>query len=117
MSDAEYDALLDELDKLTDGKDELLTKIGFEVDDDDRKEELPVPMYSMNKVKTDAEIARWAKLKDIPEDTLMVVTPKYDGLSLCARDKDGDAWTRGNGIIGQRSNLHFKEVMKNQKEN
>jgi DNA ligase (NAD+) len=110
MSDAEYDALLDSLSELTDGKDPLLEKVGFDPDDD-RKEELPVSMYSMNKVKSAAEIAKWAELKNIPLDKLCVLTPKYDGLSLLVEEPSGRAWTRGNGIIGQRSDSWYKKIV------
>lgn len=116
MSDSAYDELLEELNELTEGSDELLDQIGFEVSSDDsRKENLPIPMYSMNKIKTVEELQKWAKLKEIPEETLMVVTPKFDGLSLCAEENLGDAWTRGNGIQGQRSNSHYAKIISNKK--
>ena len=47
ISDAEYDALIDQLPE----DDPLRDKIGMEVSGE-RKEKLPYPMFSMDKVKT-----------------------------------------------------------------
>lgn len=114
ITDAEYDELLDELSVYTNGQDELLQKIGFEIPtEDSRKEPLPIPMYSMHKIKTIEELQKWAELNFITSDTKVVVTPKYDGLSFCAEETTGDAWTRGNGTEGQRSNEHYRKMMQN----
>ncbi len=116
MSDTEYDNLLQQLAEQTQGQDELIDKIGFDIaQDDSRKETLPVPMYSMNKVKTMEELEKWAELKGISPQTEVVITPKFDGLSLCVNEKTGDAWTRGNGLQGQRANEHYKTLMSNKK--
>ena len=115
MSDEEYDALLDELSERTAGVDPLIKAIGF-TPSDSRKEELPVPMYSMNKVKNGAEFLKWWTLKKIPQDTQVVIMPKFDGLSLCVDEKNNRAWTRGNGVIGQRSDSHLEMLMSNKKK-
>ena len=71
ISDEEYDGLLEELSLQTNGEDELLKQIGLEPEEEDsRKEKLPIPMYSMNKVKSLEEIMKWAELKYI-DDFLM----------------------------------------------
>ena len=107
MSDYEYDLLIDELKELS-PNDELLIQVGGQISDS-RKETLPTRMASMNKVKTVEEIHQWIKSKKIPDTTSFVLTPKYDGLSLLTNTK-GNAWTRGNGIVGQRSDEHYKVV-------
>lgn len=111
ISDQEYDSLMEELEKLS-PNDELLNKVGLEVMDDDRKERLPIIMASMNKIKTIEALLKWARLKDIPLTTEVVLTGKYDGLSLCAKELSKKAWTRGDGIFGQRSDYHFSHIIK-----
>jgi NAD-dependent DNA ligase len=116
ITDAEYDNLVDMLHAMTNGDDELLEKIGFEpTPDDTRKEPLPIPMQSMNKIKTAEELHKWAELKFITPETIMIITPKYDGLSFCAHEATHDAWTRGNGTEGQRSNEHYEKIMSSKK--
>jgi DNA ligase (NAD+) len=109
ISDSEYDDLIEELEQLV-PNDELLTKIGHTPVDESRKRKLPIPMASMNKIKTIEELRSWIRLKKIPEDTLMIITPKYDGLSLCNNEVDNEAWTRGDGEVGQLSTEHFKFI-------
>lgn len=105
MSDREYDTLLEDLAKL-DPTHELLSTIGLEVVDESRKRKLDIPMASMNKIKTMDDILDWSRLKSIPRNTLMVITPKYDGLSLCVNEIENTATTRGDGEFGQASDEH-----------
>ena len=113
LSDEAYDELLDELAVL-DPQNELLDRIGLEVaEDDDRKEALPITMASMNKVKTLEEIQDWFKSKKLDQETQIVITPKYDGISLCVEEKTNKAWTRGNGKVGQKSDEHLKRIDRN----
>lgn len=111
MSDKEYDILIDEL-SLLDPENELLNKVGLEVIDESRKAKLPIEMASMNKIKTMQDILDWFRLKNIPKCSQLVITPKFDGLSLCVNELDNSAFTRGDGEYGQRSNEHY-ELMKN----
>lgn len=106
ISDKEYDDLLDKLRKLS-PDDELLYKIGITVTSD-RKTKLPLLMASMNKVKSIVELYRWIFLKGVPDDTTVVITPKYDGISLLVDEKNNQAYTRGDGIYGEKSNEHYK---------
>jgi DNA ligase (NAD+) len=101
ISDAEYDALIDQLPE----DDPLRNKVGIEVSGD-RKEKLPYPMYSMDKIKTIDELHSWYSSMGITSDTELVITPKYDGLSFLVSDEG--AFTRGDGIEGQRSDAHLK---------
>jgi DNA ligase (NAD+) len=109
MTDSEYDQLVDELN-LLDPSNELFEQIGHQIQDETRKSKLPIPMASMNKVKTLDEIKEWFRLKKIPTSTQLVITPKYDGLSLCVNEFTGDAWTRGDGEYGQKSDEHYKLI-------
>ena len=81
MSDSDYDLLIEELEQL-DPNNSLLDKIGFLPADKSRMQDLPVPMASMNKIKTIEDYQKWLKNKDIKPHTLMVLTPKYDGAVL-----------------------------------
>ena len=109
MSDAEYDTLVEELE-LLDPENSLLTQVGFVAEDDTRKQPLPVPMASMNKIKTIEDYQKWLKNKDIKSHTMMVLTPKFDGLSFCVNETTGDAWSRGDGTLGQYSPEHYKLI-------
>ena len=109
ITDSEYDDLVEELEFLA-PSDEILTKIGITPVDDSRKRKLPIPMASMNKIKTIEEFRNWIRLKKISEDTVMIIMPKYDGLSLCVNEKNSEAWTRGDGEIGQLSTEHFQFI-------
>lgn len=104
MSDPEYDALLD---KLADIKpdSELLTVGVLEDVPTERKQRLPMPMYSLNKCANEYELLRWLNGHSGTDE--LVITAKYDGISLCVNESNGNAWTRGNGTIGQRSDVHY----------
>ncbi len=109
MSDKEYDLLVDELSLLS-PEDELLSKVGHVVADESRKSRLPIEMASMNKIKSMGDIDDWCRLKDISKSELVIITPKYDGLSLCVDETSNKAWTRGDGVYGQKSNSHYKLI-------
>jgi DNA ligase (NAD+) len=114
MSDIEYDSLISELEML-DSDNEILKKIGLKVSDD-RKSRLPIIMASMNKEKSIEDVVKWARLKQIDLNESVIITPKYDGLSLCVDETTGDCWTRGDGVFGQKSNEHYKLVTNKLKE-
>lgn len=110
MSDKEYDILVEELADMS-PDDELLSVVGHEVIDETRKTRLPIPMASMNKIKSLEEIKDWQRLKLIPNTVEIICTPKYDGLSLCKdEENNGDAITRGDGVYGQKSNEHYELI-------
>ena len=109
ISDKQYDILIDELRSL-DPENELLNIVGHEIQDESRKRKLPIPMASMNKVKTLDEINDWVRLKGINPKQTVVITPKYDGLSLCVDELTGESWTRGDGEYGQKSDEHYRLI-------
>jgi len=109
ISDSEYDLLIEELEEI-DPDNELLNEVGFKPQNDGRMQKLPIIMASMNKIKTIVEYHKWLKSKNIPGDTLMVCTPKFDGASFCVNEHNYDAWTRGDGVEGQYSPEHYQLV-------
>jgi len=109
ISDSEYDKLVEELSLLS-PDDELLTKVGHSVSDESRKAKLPIEMASMNKIKSIDDINDWCRLKGISKNEVVIITPKFDGLSLCVNELTNDAFTRGDGEYGQKSNEHYKLI-------
>jgi NAD-dependent DNA ligase len=109
ISDTEYDQLLEELSLLS-PDDELLNKVGIEVADETRKGKLPIEMASMNKIKSMNDVDDWSRLKGISKKEMVIITPKYDGLSLCVNEMTSEAWTRGDGEFGQKSSEHYSLI-------
>lgn len=109
ISDNEYDILIEEL-RTIDPDNEILNSVGFLIKDNDRKRELPIPMFSMNKIKSIEEIDDWCRLKGISKSENVIITPKFDGLSLCVDEKNNKATTRGDGFHGQICDEHYKLI-------
>lgn len=109
ISDKEYDELVEKLMEL-DPNNSFLTQVGYVSTDDSRKIKLPITMASMNKIKTIEEFNNWLRLKNIPQNTELIATPKFDGLSLCALESTKQAATRGDGKVGQKSDNHFQLI-------
>ena len=109
ISDTKYDQLVEELSLLS-PHDELLTKVGVEIADETRKGKLPIEMASMNKIKSMNDVDDWSRLKGISKKEMVIITPKYDGLSLCVNESTSEAWTRGDGEFGQKSNEHYSLI-------
>lgn len=109
VSDAEYDLLVEQLEQL-DPDNEFLHTVGLSVSDKERERKLPTIMASLNKVKTIEELQNWCRLKGISEDEIVILTPKYDGLSLCVEEEINQATTRGDGKLGQASDEHYKLI-------
>lgn len=106
MSDNEYDILIEEL-KSIDPDNDILNSIGFLVKDDDRKRKLSIPMFSMNKIKSINDVDDWSRLKGISKSEYVIITPKFDGLSLCVNELNSEATTRGDGFHGQICDEHY----------
>ena len=81
--------------------------------DDERSESMPINAASMNKVKTLAELKKWAELKKFDfEETIYCISPKLDGITLVNEESSSTsrAWTKsrdGNGLFVPN---HFKHV-------
>lgn len=106
-TDTVYDKLYEEL--VLKFPDSELLKKGVVAQKISRKEKLPIPMYSLNKVKSVEEIKKWLKSKGCENESL-IITPKYDGISLVVEELVSNCWTRGDGEIGQKSNKHFASM-------
>ena len=116
MTDEQYDLIVDKL-KLEHPESELLKRGVIEDSKKiSRKESLPIPMFSLNKVKSVLELLQWIKKYNLENETF-VLTSKYDGISLCVNEKENGVWTRGDGTVGQRSDFHFKKMGIEKNEN
>ena len=114
MSDAEYDALYDELKKLEEEHPELrasdspTSRVGAAPSDRFRKVQHLTPMGSLEKVTTDEGLTKWAedvrKRLDSDEPVAYVTEPKIDGLAVSLLYEDGRfvrGATRGDGLQGE----------------
>lgn len=111
MSDKEYDSMKERLEKHFPDSDILKKAIVEESVKGDRMEKLPYPMFSLEKVKTVDEIVRWTKdVWGLSSNDRIVITPKYDGISLLVDETTNDCWTRGDGTEGQNSRDHYRYV-------
>lgn len=93
ISDAEYDKLVDELRAL-DPNNNWLKQMEPAPITTGRKVKLPVPMKSLNKIKSLEDLQGWAESFGVKNPTL-VITPKFDGLSLLFDQKTRQAFSRG----------------------
>lgn len=109
ITDQEYDNLVEQL-KIEKPDSELFKKGIIESPKKNRKQKLPIPMFSLDKCKSITEIKNWLKSNNISESELLIITPKFDGISLVVDERNNDAWTRGDGVEGQYSQEHFLNV-------
>jgi DNA ligase (NAD+) len=114
VSDAEYDALYDELTRLEAEHPDLRTpdsptaRVGAAPSDRFRKVQHLVPMGSLEKVTTDETLRKWAddvrKRLDSDEPVAFVTEPKIDGLAVSLLYEAGRlvrGATRGDGFQGE----------------
>ncbi|MBA3274183.1 MAG: NAD-dependent DNA ligase LigA [Chloroflexia bacterium] len=111
-SDAEYDALMNELRRLEAGHPELVTaesptqRVGAYSASEFGEIEHPRPLLSLSNVYNEDELAAWAQraLRFSGVSELKFVTePKTDGVAVALTYIDGvlnHAATRGNGFVG-----------------
>lgn len=112
IDDQAYDELLEELRRI-DPENDLLKKAVIEgCKEGERMEDLPYPMFSLEKVKTIKELFQWITSCGLLSEDRLIITPKYDGISLLIDEKSLGAWTRGDGIEGQRSDEHYQKLSK-----
>jgi len=113
ISDAEFDELVDELERLAPGS-EVLAEVGAPVDLDQAglpTKEHRIPMGSLDKV-TEDKLELWVE----KAGPLFLIQEKYDGISLELEYRDGrlvDAITRGDGFTGEvvtHNAAHFANI-------
>jgi DNA ligase (NAD+) len=122
ITDAEYDALYDELVRLEDANPDLLTadsptqRVGAPPSDKFLKVEHPSPMGSLEKVTTDEALEKWHQdvCKRLGTSEVAYVTePKIDGLSINLIYEDGvftRGTTRGDGYRGEDVTVNLKTI-------
>lgn len=108
ISDAAYDILVDEL-RVLDPDNEWLKHTEPAPVSGSRKRTLPMPMKSLNKVKSLADIKQWLRSLAIPANAELVIMPKYDGISWLVDEKHAIAYSRGGAENeGQDCSEHFR---------
>jgi DNA ligase (NAD+) len=123
ISDAEYDALFDELDAIEKAYPSLVTpdsptqRVGSDLDERLPKVTHAAPTLSLSKAYTEADIRAWRARIDRVLDTsarlAYVVEPKFDGLSVVLTYIDGLLTlgaTRGDGYIGDDVTANVRTI-------
>jgi DNA ligase (NAD+) len=122
ITDAEYDALYDELVRLEEASPDLVTsdsptqRVGAPPSDKFQKVEHPSPMGSLEKVTTGEALAKWHQdvCKRLDTDEVRYVTePKIDGLSINLIYEDGvfvRGATRGDGYRGEDVTVNLRTI-------
>lgn len=106
VSDKEYDAMVERLRRI-DPDNGWFKHIEPSPVSSSRKVKLPVPMKSLNKVKTIDELSVWIKSINLKDGDYLVITPKFDGLSLLHNESNGMAYSRGGSENeGQNCTAH-----------
>lgn len=108
VSDTVYDTWLAKLQKL-DPENPYLHQLEPAPVSGSRKTKLPIPMKSLNKVKTFAELKAWAASLGLHDCSKVVCMPKYDGLSMLHNEINGKTYTRGGAENeGQDCTAHYR---------
>lgn len=107
ISDAQYDELVNEL-KCLDPDNDWFKHIEPVTIGKGRKVKLPIPMKSLNKVKSVAEIKQWLSSMAIPDTAKLVITPKFDGVSWLRDEIAQKVYSRGGADNeGQDCSPHY----------
>lgn len=115
MTDAEYDKLYEEFESRF--PDDYI--VGYKPT---RERKLSIPMFSLNKRKSMEDVKKWlvSKLGYNIDDVELLLTPKYDGISICVDEMSSvdrrSATTRGDGIIGQNIDIQYSFMNTGDKE-
>lgn len=122
ITDAEYDALYDELARLEEANPKLVSadsptqRIGAPPSDKFKKVEHPSPMGSLEKVTTAEAVEKWHAdvCKRLGTDEIAYVTePKIDGLSINLIYENGAfvrGATRGDGRRGEDVTVNLRTI-------
>lgn len=94
VSDKEYDEEVERFKKI-DPDNEWFQHIEPVKVTASRKVSLPIPMKSLNKVKSLKEFFIWYNQFGINEEECVIITPKFDGLSLLYDENTKHAFSRG----------------------
>lgn len=123
VSDAEYDALYDELVAIETAHPEWITpdsptqRAGSDLNEDFAKIPHPSPILSLSKATTLDELLAWEErnLKLLPGGIQLDYTlePKLDGLTIVLTYENGvlaRAATRGNGVLGDDVTANVRTI-------
>src|SRR3954453_12243427 len=122
ITDAEYDALYDELVRLEEAHPELVTndsptqRVGAAPSDKFHKIQHPSPMGSLEKVTTAEALEKWHQdvcKRLATSDVAYVTQPKSDGLSINLIYEDGvfvRGATRGDGRRGEDVTVNLRTI-------
>lgn len=124
ISDAQFDALVDELRALEAEYPELITpdsptqRVGGVPAAGFAKVEHPAPILSLDKASSRAELVAWHTRvsKLLPEGTRSLsytVEPKFDGLTVVLHYRQGQlvlGATRGDGLVGEDITANLRTV-------
>lgn len=107
IPDSEYDKLIEEL-KQADPNNEWFNAIEPVKVSKKRKIKLPIPMKSLNKVKNPQALQNWASSIGLTLSSEIILTPKFDGLSLLHDEDNNKAYSRGGAENeGQDCSAHY----------
>ena len=110
ISDQQFDYLMDRLKREQPDSDLLKSGV-LEVAKESRKEKLPIPMYSLEKDKSVEEFQKHLSSNGLSNEIECVISGKLDGISLVVDERNNkQAWTRGDGEVGQESTMHFDKM-------
>jgi len=109
LSDTAYDNLINEL-TAREPNHELLKKGIIEQAPTTRKRKLQTQMMSLDKLKSVAELQKKFQSLGLSGSELLVITPKYNGISLENDTYEGTASTRGDGEYGQNCDPHYQQM-------
>jgi DNA ligase (NAD+) len=123
ITDAEYDALFNELRDIEREHPELITpdsptqRAGSDLSEGFAKVRHPAPILSLSNVYNEAELRAWEEraLKLLPAGSQLDYTlePKLDGLTVVLHYENGvlvQAATRGNGDIGDDVTANIRTI-------
>lgn len=123
ITDAEYDALFNELRDIEREHPELITpdsptqRAGSDLSEGFAKVRHPAPILSLSNVYNEAELRAWEEraLKLLPAGAQLDYTlePKLDGLTVVIHYENGvlvQAATRGNGDIGDDVTANIRTI-------
>ena len=109
ISDEEFDALWDELERLCPNSD-VLKNVGKDINDGFKKVRHIIPMGSQQKARNVEEFRKWASKQNT---SAYVVEHKLDGASIELQYIDGvftKAVTRGDGKAGDDITANVKKM-------
>jgi DNA ligase (NAD+) len=109
ITDAEFDALWDELKRLAPDSP-VITRVGADSADGFPKERHLIPMGSQEKAANPAEFRSWAAKLNL---TLFIAQHKLDGASLELQYRNGilvRAVTRGDGTVGDDISANARKM-------